>query len=347
LKTDNSFQFRLLDFFSNHFSVTAKGFAMKVLAPTLEREAIAENLDGHFYEMLIAVEQHPAMLIYLNNEKSTGPDSPIGKKNKRKGLNENLAREILELHTLGVDGGYTQQDVIELAKTITGWSVSNSNTKKEGFVFKAEMHQPGKRNILGREYKGEGVLEGESVLRDLAKHPSTARYICSKLVRHFISDQPEPDLVDAMVKTWLKTEGHLKEVLTTLIQHPKAWSVEQQKFKTPREFFVSSHRACGHRTIDNKYLRESFKALGQAPFNAGSPAGYEDTRDAWDGSEALMTRIDWAEKFGSSVKKNAVEIASSALGKQLKPTTKQVLQTAESNQQALVLFLMSPEFQLR
>ncbi len=345
--TESSFQARLLDFFSNHFSVTKNGFNMKVLAPTLEREAIAQNLVGYFHDMLIAVEQHPAMLFYLNNESSIGPDSQVGKKNKRKGLNENLAREILELHTLGVDGGYSQQDVQELAMAITGWSVSKSEKEKKGFTFRTDTHQPGTRKILGREYKSQDVTQGETILRDLAKHPSTARYVCFKLARHFIADKPNPELVNAMVKTWLKTGGHLKQVLTTLIQHSESWQITQQKFKTPREFFISSHRACGYKGLTHQHLKESFNVLGQMPFNAGSPAGYEDTMDYWNGPEALMTRIDWSEKFSARVKRNALKISASALGNQLSKNTESILENAESNQQALALLLMSPEFQRR
>lgn len=357
INTPHSFQTRLLDFFSNHFSVSGTNINMRALAPTLEREAIAPHLSGQFADLLIAVEQHPAMQIYLNNNQSIGPDSKVGQK-RNKGLNENLGREILELHTLGVDGGYQQQDVRELAKAITGWTVNydpKKNRADAGFFFKAAAHQPGTRTILGKAYKQNGIEQGEQILKDLAAHPATAQHLCTKLARHFISDEPNAELVSAMAKQWRKTNGNLSAVLSTMIEHPASWKSEAKKYKTPREFLISAFRACELK-IDgdsdkgpykDKALLNSLTIMGQSPFNAGSPAGYGDTASDWDGAEALISRIEWVDKLTQRVNKNAVELADTVLGDALTKQTRQQLQGAESRQQALALLLLSPEFLYR
>lgn len=357
INTPHSFQARLLDFFSNHFSVSGTNTNMRALAPTLEREAIAPHLSGQFADLLIAVEQHPAMQIYLNNNQSTGPDSKVGQK-RNKGLNENLGREILELHTLGVDGGYQQQDVRELAMAITGWSVNFDPEKKRtntGFYFRASAHQPGTRTILGKAYKPNGIKQGEQILKDLATHRATAQHISFKLARHFISDEPNAKLVKAMAKRWQQTNGNLNAVLSTMIEHPASWQSEVKKYKTPREFLISAFRACELK-IDgdpdkgpykDKSLLKSLVIMGQTPFSAGSPAGYGDTANDWDGAEALISRIDWVNKFTQRVNKNAVELADTILGDALTKQTRKHLQGAESRQQALALLLLSPEFLYR
>lgn len=348
IETPASFQARLLDFFSNHFSVSQDGLRMRSLAPTLEHEAIAPHLSGQFADLLIAVETHPAMLIYLNNERSIGPDSKQAQKRKQKGLNENLAREILELHTLGVNGGYTQADVRELAMAISGWSVQYPKSNKTmGFDFRHYAHQPGSRTILNKHYKAGGLQQGKQVLADLAIHPSTAEHISYKLAKHFIADEPDENLVQLMKKTWLTTQGNLTAVLTTLIEHPSSWLAENHKFKTPRDFVISACRACDPPKNKIKRLFNSLTLMGQAPFTAGSPAGFGDDKSDWNGAEAFMARIEWSDQFSQSIKKQAVPIAKLGLGKQLSARTEQFIKRAESRQQALALLLMSPEFQKR
>ena len=345
IDTDNSFQARLLDFFSNHFSVSNMNLYLRALAPTMEREAIGPNLIGNFSDLLIAVESHPAMLLYLNNDRSIGADSKLGKKRKKRGLNENLAREILELHTLGVNGGYQQQDVRELALAITGWSVGNvAKDEPSGFLFKAAEHQPGERTILSKTYPNTGVEQGENILKSLAIHRSTAEHICSKLARHFIADQPDPILVEDMIKSWLGSAGHLKTVLSTMIEHPLSWLPEQQKFKTPRDFIISTFRACGPKKKLYNRLPGSLMALGQTPFGAGSPAGYGDLSSDWDGAEALMLRIEWAEQLSARIAKTPLEIAQNVLGSYLSDNTSMLLKNAESRQVGLAMMLLSPEF---
>jgi uncharacterized protein (DUF1800 family) len=346
--SSNSVSWRLLDFFSNHFSVTANGRLMVGLAATLEREAIAPNLLGNFEEMLLAVEQHPAMLIYLNNEKSFGPHSRLAKKHK-KGLNENLAREIMELHTLGVDGGYSQADVIELAKGITGWSVKRPGKERgEGFVFRAYGHEPGARTLLGKKYGQQGITQGQQMLRDLAMNPATAKYVCFKLAHHFVSQNPPASLLKSMEDIWLKNHGNIKAVMNCLFDAEEAWLDTAQKYKSPREFVISTMRALSLKKFKDKALLATLTNLGQQPFNAGSPAGFSDDEQDWLGASALMARIDWSSMVSGYQKRvNAEKVMSRSLGKSISELTYNSVMRAESRQQALTLLLMSPEFQRR
>lgn len=346
--SSNSVSWRLLDFFSNHFSVTASGRLMVGLAATLEREAIAPNLLGDFEEMLLAVEQHPAMLIYLNNEKSFGPHSKMAKKHK-KGLNENLAREIMELHTLGVDGGYSQADVIELAKGITGWSVKRPGKERgEGFVFRAYGHEPGARTLLGKKYGQQGITQGQQMLRDLAMNPATAKHVCFKLAHHFVSQNPPASLLKSMEDTWLKNHGNIKAVMNCLFDAEETWLDTAQKYKSPREFVISTLRVLTMKKFNDKALLATLTNLGQGPFNAGSPAGFSDDEQDWLGASALMARIDWSTMVSSYRKRvNAEEVMNRSIGKSTSQLTYNSVMRAESRQQALTLLLMSPEFQRR
>ena len=352
LQANDSINWRLLDFFSNHFSVTSNSPKMKLIAPSMDWDAIAPNLTGHFGDMLTAVVSHPAMLLYLNNEKSIGPDSINGKKRKKLGLNENLAREILELHTLGVQGGYKQTDIIGLAKAISGWSVVRTTktdelSKDSAFLYKEKNHQPGSFVILGKEYAEtkNSTNQARSVLKDLAAHPSTAEHLCTKLAKHFISDNPPRDLISSMAKTWLNTNGHLKEVYITMINSKHSWQVNTEKYKTPREFFISTLRALNVSTVATKKITRSLKHLGQTPYNAGSPAGYGDTRADWDGANALYTRIDWAVQVSKQYRKHSIiQLIHNALNSHLNKQTELIVSRAESQQQAIALLLMSPDF---
>lgn len=343
---EHTIQWRLLDFFSNHFSVTAQSTVLNQLAPTLEREAIAPNLLGNFEDLLLAVVKHPAMLIYLNNERSFGPNSKMGKRGK--GLNENLAREILELHTLGVNAGYTQQDVIELAKGISGWSVANpANEPDQGFVYRDKGHEPGSRKLLAKTYKKGGVEQGELMLKDIAQHTSTCHFICNKLAIHFISDNPPKSLVDKLKVTWQKTNGNIKQVMTTLIDAEESWSATSQKFKSPRDFVFSSMRLLPNNKFKGKQVQQVLKQLGQAPFKAGSPAGFADTEADWMGANAIMSRIDLATNVASRYKVNAENLLTTALANTVSELTYLSVVRAESRKQATAMLLLSPEFQRR
>lgn len=373
IRSNNALSWRLLDFFSNHFSVSNDNRIMAIVAPLLERDAIAPNIFGRFEDLLLAVIHHPGMLLYLNNEKSFGPESmAVTRKMSRKGgskrgLNENLAREILELHTLGVNGGYRQNDVNELAKAISGWSVQrtqgkgkstekqkgrlpgkdHSRGKGAGFVFRPYGHEPGDRIILGKTYPEGDIDQGRDILKDLARHPSTAAYVSFKLARHFIADKPSERLVDAMSKRWLETKGNLGDVVTTLVSHPDAWGAEQAKLKTPREFVQSAYRASGLNQWNTDKLLKTLAAMGQEPFEAGSPAGYPDTLEYWSGGTAMLSRVEWAYQFAGTLHQEPEILAAHSLGAQLSKHTRTAIKRAESRQQGITLWLMSPEFQRR
>ena len=363
VRSDESVNWRLFNFFSNHFSVSANSTALRLMAFAYETDAIAPYIKGHFDQLLVSVIQHPTMLLYLNNERSIGPDSVLGKRRSDRGLNENLAREILELHTLGVDGGYAQNDVLELAMAITGWGIDREDTAKNGgFEFNANGHQPGSRTILGKEYDAgialgaraqtereaaQAINQGESILRDLAKHPSTAEFVSRKLATHYISDQPDQALVNRMKNTWLDTDGHLPSVMETLIDDDSAWEISPQKFKHGRDFIVSAARAAGPAQFPRLGLLNGLETLGHKPFDAGSPAGYGDVTEDWDGASALIARADLSSEFSSYLRIPALELANNALGDDFSEQTRKIISRAESDDQARTLLFMSPEFQRR
>lgn len=236
----------------------------------------------------------------------------------------------------------------ELALAITGWSVGYpARNESAGFKFRNSLHEPGTRTVLGRPYPQKDLEQGIQILNDLAVHPSCARFISTKLARHFIADNPPEELVNVMTTVWLETKGRISDVITSMIEHPLSWKKELLKFKTPREFCISSARAVGQRRRSKFGPYIVLNLLGQPPFGAGSPAGYPDTMIDWDGGEAMMTRIDWARQFVRSFDMDPVKVARAALGNQLTNGTKTMIKQAESRQQGLALFLLSPEFQRR
>jgi uncharacterized protein (DUF1800 family) len=358
--TARPFGERLVHFWSNHFAVSADKGAIHGLAGTLENEAIRPRINGRFVDLLTAVEQHPAMIAFLDNQFSVGTDSAAARFAARRqpkrgfGINENLAREILELHTLGVGGGYTQGDVTSFAQIITGWSIGGGKGRLAGgtpgsFYFRENLHEPGAKNFLGKRYAQEGQAQGEAVLADLARHPSTARFIAAKLARHFICDDPPPAAVDRIARAYLKSDGHLPEVYAALIEAPESWQPELRKFKTPEDFVFSTLRALDMTPQKPEEVIHSFDLLGQRQYTPGSPAGWADTAPNWDGSDALMHRVLWssrvAERYGQGT--SPPEVAAAALGGFARPDTLSALRRAASGGQALALMLMSPEFQRR
>lgn len=349
VKSANSLNWRLFDFFSNHFSVSSQGGLMTFMAGSLESEAIANNLLGNFDDMLLAVCRHPAMLLYLNNEKSFGPNSPRAKRQKKKkfGLNENLAREILELHTLGVDGGYKQNDVTELAKAITGWSLSNPKKDKYfGFKYVHQAHEPGSRTVMGKTYPNN-KQQGEKILIDLARHPSTAAFMARKLVSHFVADMPNDKLVAEVENTWLNTNGNIKAVMERLINSPLAWQVKQHKFKTPKEYMVSAMRLLEIKPGRNNDIVKWQRQLGQQPYGAGSPAGFPDNENDWNSANALMARIDWVNYLARKNKVNLDGVLPHVFGSDKTSDSYLQVVRAESRKTALSLLLLSPEFMRR
>lgn len=349
---------RLVHFWSNHFAVSVDKIAVLGLAGAMERESIRPHVLGNFADMLLAVEQHPAMLLYLDNHLSIGPESQMariaGTRGRDLGLNENLGREILELHTLGADGGYAQQDVQALAAIITGWSVGGGPGRLSGgepgtFLFRPAFHQPGPQLLLGRRYAEGGLEQGTSALRDLALHPRTAAHLARKLARHFVADDPSPDLVARLQKTYLDSSGDLPAIYGALVDSPEAWQPVLSKFKTPTDYIYSTYRALqlpiGNRPVD---LR-AFEMLGQRPFQPGSPAGWPDRGADWDGSAALLKRLEWAQELGQRLgsSRNAVQVAETSLGNALTAATRTAISRAQDATQALTLMLASPEFMRR
>jgi uncharacterized protein (DUF1800 family) len=342
---------RLAMFWANHFAVAVgKGPAVRILAGAFEREAIRPHVFGRFEDMLLAVETHPAMLFFLDNQQSVGPDSKASGHGKR-GLNENLAREIMELHTLGVDGGYTQRDVTSLSRIITGWTVvaAESRLGTPGtFTFNRAAHEPGSQTLLGVGYPDDGVGQGRAALRDLAHHPATARHIALKLVRHFVADAPPPELVASLAATYTKTRGDLSAVYQTLIASEAAWNPTLVKIRSPLEYFVALLRASGERPKPNAVMA-ALNAMGQPLWNPSGPNGFPDTVDAWASSEGLATRIDVASLVANQTpgRTDPRRFATETLGSLLSPDTERAISRAETKAQAVSIAFLSPEFQRR
>jgi uncharacterized protein (DUF1800 family) len=364
--TTRPFAERLVHFWSNHFAVSADKGVVFGLAGTLENEAIRPHVGGRFVDLLTAVEQHPAMIAFLDNQYSVGKDSVaalfasrrvdtgLNPANRQLGINENLAREILELHTLGVNGGYSQADVTSFAQVITGWSIGGGKGRLAGgepgrFYFRENLHQPGAKVLLGKTYTEPGIRQGEAVLADLSRRPETARFIATKLVRHFIADDPPPAAVDRVARVFLKTGGDLPQVYAALIESPEAWQTDARKFKTPEDFAFSTWRSLNVSPSQPEEVVRTFELLGQRQYTPGSPAGWPDISKSWDGSDALMHRVLWASRVGAKYESGVEpsELAASSLGAYARPETLTALHRATSSGQAVALLLMSPEFQRR
>ncbi len=361
IASSTPFYERLVHFWSNHFAVSADKPQLLGLAGTLEFEAIRPQVGGRFVDMLMAVEKHPAMLTYLDNFQSIGPNSLVAKhagkrkKNRKIGINENLAREILELHTLGVNGGYTQADVTSFAKVITGWTYGGifknraSRGRSGEFVFNELMHEPGSQRVMNKRYTEKGIRQGESVLRDLASHPQTAQHLATKLAQHFISDTPSADSIEKLSRSYLQSDGHLPTVYKTLIGLDEVWQETFSKYKTPNDYIYSVFRTLNHIPETPQQIVGPLTVLGQAPFRSGSPAGWPDTAADWSGGEALFKRVEFAvtvaDKVGNRV--DPLGLADLILGQTLSETTTQSLARSESGQQGLAMLFASPEFQRR
>jgi uncharacterized protein (DUF1800 family) len=343
---DIGFVERLVWFWSNHFCVSAD--IVTNMAGAYEREAIRTHVLGRFGDMLLAAESHPAMLVYLDNFRSIGPMSVAGLINKN-GLNENLAREILELHTLGVRTVYTQDDVIRFAKVITGWTIRPMATDPDHgneFVFNPRLHEPGPQTIVGKAYAEGGVEQGRAVLADLARHPATAAHVAAKLARHFCADEPPDSLTARLAKRFLETEGDLKEIARALVAAPETWDEHRVKLKRPSEWLISAWRAIGT-APDPRRVLDSHAYFGERLWRPVAPQGFSDMQAAW--IDGLAQRLDIANRIAERVG-NSIEPAAfveTALGPLASEETRRTIARAESRQQALTLALMSPEFQRR
>ena len=349
LDAEIGFVERLAWFWSNHFCVSADKFGVRSIAGAYEREAIRAHVLGRFVDMLRAVETHPAMLLYLDNARSIGPTSQAGK-NRGRGLNENLAREILELHTLGVRTVYTQDDVTSFAKVITGWSIippAQDPGRGGEFTFNPRMHEPGTQTVIGQAYADAGFDQGRRVLADLARHPATAQHVAHKLARHFVADDPALALVERLAKRFRDTEGDLKEVAKTLVAAPEAWAMPRSKLRRPTEWIVASLRATGVSITDIRPVMQVQNLLGEPLWRPPAPNGFADDDATWlDGlSQRLDVANQMATRIAAAADPNAV--FEEVLAPIASAETRRTVARAESRTQALALLLMAPEFQRR
>jgi len=319
----------MTDFWFNHFNVYVGKGAEHYLLTSYERDVIRPHALGKFEDLLVATAQSPAMLFYLDNWLSVGPNSDVANgipkranndwkrrprnngqtnqsKGKRNGLNENYGRELMELHTLGVNGGYTQQDVTEVARVFTGWTLKQPNLGG-GFTFEERTHEPGDKTVLGHRIKPKGEKEGLEVLRILAHHPSTAKFVCTKLATRFVSDDPPQALVDSMAQTFLKKDGNIREVLATMLDSPEFWAPDayRAKVKTPLEFVVSAVRASGAEVTDAMPIAHQLQNMGMPLYGMQPPTGYSTKADAWINSSALLGRMNFALALTSGKVKGA------------------------------------------
>jgi uncharacterized protein (DUF1800 family) len=313
VSSERPFVERLVAFWSNHLCVSAG--AKRVVAPLAggyERQVVRPHVLGRFEEMVLASARHPAMLFYLDNDQSIGPSSPAGataRRGARRGLNENYARELLELHTLGVDGGYAQTDVVELARILTGWTVvglygpgarravDDDAPGPLRFAFRPAQHEPGPKTLLGRRYPEAGVDEGEQAIRTLCRHPSTAGFVATKLVTHFVSDQPPPSAVERVARVFRDSEGDLRAVAGALVELPEAWSEGTRKFRTPQDWLVAALRALGVAEPGDN-LAHALRQLRHPLWSPAAPKGFGDAMQDWADPDALLNRAELARTLG-------------------------------------------------
>ena len=354
--TDAGFRERWTLFWANHFTVSATKLQTATLIGPFEQEAIRPHVFGRFEDMLVASSSHPAMLLYLDQAQSVGPDTLaaafLSRSGKKAGLNENLAREIMELHTVGVEAGYSQADVTEFARAMTGWSVGGLRERDEvagRFLFRPAAHEPGVRTIMGKRYGEGGQHQALAVMKDLAASPHTARHVALKLARHFVADDPPPALVARLQATFQGTGGDLAQLANTLIAEPETWSPEAQKFKTPYEFMVSSWRAAGTAPDDLTQVAPVMNAMGQKPFSAPSPKGWPEDAATWCAPDAVIKRMAWSENLAARALagRDPSMLAAEALGARLTLPVAKAISRAETREEGLAILLMSPEFQRR
>jgi uncharacterized protein (DUF1800 family) len=341
IATDTPFRERLVWFWANHFTVSYRRFGVAPLAGSYVRDAIRPHVTGRFSDMLLAVMRHPAMLLYLDNAGSTGPDSPVGRRGKR-GINENLARECLELHTVTPASGYAQADVVQLAHVLTGWSLERRDNP--GFRFRPNLHQPGEKTVLGRTFP-EGETGGEAALRFLGDHPATHRHLATKLVRHFVADDPPPDAVRAVEAALRDGGGDLGAAARALMRLP---CPPLAKLRSPQELVIATLRGAQLPPDRRPDVNVIMAGLGQPMFGAPFPIGWPDTASEWMGPEAVMRRIDWSYAFAARPElPEPRELAATLLGPLLSEATTAAMRGAGSRQDAITLALASPEFQRR
>lgn len=344
-QTPTPFHERLVWFWANHFTISLRRGECAAVAAAYVAEAIRPHVTGRFETMLLAVMRHPAMLLYLDNVRSVGPDSRTNR-NGRRGLNENLARECLELHTVSPEAGYSQDDVTALARILTGWTV-DFNGDPPGFMFNPDAHQPGTQRVLGHDVP-PGEAGGIDALRFLANHPATHRFLATKLVRHFVADNPPPEAIRQIEGVLRDSQGDLGSAARALVTLDSAWRHFGAKLRTPQELFIAVLRAAeGPRDPQSDLIRH-LQGLGQPLWTAAAPDGWPDTASAWSAPEIMMRRIDWCHAFAGRIAPgDPTVLAETCLGPLLRPATREAVARAGSRQDALTLLFTSPEFQRR
>jgi uncharacterized protein (DUF1800 family) len=362
LTTETPFLERWVLFWSNYLTMAAKNIQTIQFPGPYEREAIRPHVLGTFSDLLKASALHAGMLVYLDQVRSIGPNATFAMASAQRGggriigLNENLAREILELHTVGPDSGYRQADVSEFARALTGWTIFGPRNPRASVAheigsvtFIPAMHEPGSRTIMGQTFPDRGANQAIDILNWLAKHAQTARRIATAVGVHFVSDTPPPALIERLERVMVATDGDLRAMAHALINSPEAWMPEASKFKTPNEFLISTLRASGIRSVSAPALRTTFEQLGQAPWRAPSPKGWPDTADKWASPDAILKRVDWSNMAADVIAEtlSPMAFAEAALGTSLTPATKTAISRAQDARQGIVLALMSPEFQRR
>ena len=341
--TPAPFRERLVWFWTNHFTISLKRGQCAAVAAAFVEEAIRPHVSGSFSDMVLAVMRHPAMLIYLDNATSFGPDSPLGQRTHR-GLNENLARECMELHTVSPLAGYTQTDVTSFAKILTGWSVEMKDDQP-GFRYRPFAHQPGLQTVLGQHFTAD-EQGGVAALAFLANHPATHRFLATKLVCHFVADDPPPDAVRRIELILRDTNGNLGDASAALVQLDAAWR-PGAKLRTPMEYVIASIRALNI-PPDQMPITGILAGLGQPLWTAPAPNGWPDQAADWAAPEAMVRRIDWASGFSGRIgERDVQEVADTTLGPLLRPDTRDAIRHAGSRREAMTLLLTSPEFQRR
>jgi uncharacterized protein (DUF1800 family) len=391
VSSDRPFVERLVAFWSNHLCVSAGGKVLVApLAGSYERDVIRPHVLGRFEDMVLASARHPAMLAYLDNFQSIGPSSPAaiqgqragrlrqaqGQAAPRRGLNENYARELLELHTLGVDGGYTQQDVQELAQMLTGWTIDGiagpgaraeasmrvrgrgtrrggaTQAQPEGplrFVFRDVLHEPGDKTLLGVRYREDGVEEAERAVKALCAHPSTARFVARKLVTHFVSDEPPADAVDRIAGTFRSSGGDLRAVADALIDLPEAWQDERRKFRAPQDWLVAVLRALDTTDVHDN-VAPLLRQLRQPLWSPAAPKGYGDTVQEWADPDSLLNRGELARSIARRPGMRDVEPRSLLEVVEVpaaSPLAAMLADTSIARDERMALALAGPAFQWR
>ncbi|MDX2235901.1 MAG: DUF1800 domain-containing protein [Hyphomonadaceae bacterium] len=375
IATDRPAFERLAHFWANHFTVSAQKPQAAALPASFEREAIRPHVTGRFETMLLAAAKHPGMTIYLDNWQSIGPNSVwaktpramprfagFGPGGRPTGLNENLAREILELHALGADGGYAQADVQALAAILTGWTYdrppprlyfSEERGKRDGaqlFRFEPDAHEPGAKTFLGKTYPPADVGQGDAALRDIARHPAAARFLAAKLTRHYIADAPPPAAVARVAQTFTRTGGDLAACVGAIVDSPETWAQPFAKFKRPEEYLISALRALGGAPPGPGVGAAACAAMGQRLYAAPGPDGWADVAAPWLTGDLVWKRIEWAEAVAARVSRSDIDplaVGEAAQGPLLSAETREAVRRAESPRQGMVILLSSPEFQRR